>query len=122
MKTSSNIGFTGVRPAAHRTTVLSRVTALRRAEPWPGYDELTIAEIEAILGEGDDQHVKDVVAYERAHKNRAGVLKAAERDTANHPGDRGDVRLYPGPERRGAHAIGQTRQLPAPAGRALQPA
>ena len=67
----------------NRTTVLSRVTALRRAEPWPGYDELTVAEIEAILGEGDEQHVKDVVAYERAHKNRTGVLKAAERETAN---------------------------------------
>ena len=67
----------------NRTTVLSRVTALRRAEPWPGYDELTVAEIEAVLSEGDDQHVKDVVAYERTHKNRAGVLKAAERETAN---------------------------------------
>ena len=67
----------------NRTTVLSRVSALRRAEPWPGYDELTVAEIEAVLGEGDEQHVKDVVAYERAHKNRAGVLKAAERETAN---------------------------------------
>ena len=67
----------------NRTTVLSRVSALRRAEPWPGYDELTVAEIEAALGEGDEQHLKDVVAYERAHKNRAGVLKAAERETAN---------------------------------------
>jgi ferritin-like metal-binding protein YciE len=67
----------------NRTTVLSRVSALRRAEPWPGYDELTVAEIEAVLGEGDEQRVKDVVAYEQAHKNRAGVLKAAERETAN---------------------------------------
>ena len=67
----------------NRTTVLSRLSALRRAEPWPGYDELTVAEIEAVLGEGDEQHLKDVVAYERAHKNRAGVLKAAERETAN---------------------------------------
>ena len=38
----------------HRTTVLSRVTALRRAEPWPGYDELTVAEIEAVLGQSDE--------------------------------------------------------------------
>jgi ferritin-like metal-binding protein YciE len=67
----------------NRTTVLSRITALRRAEPWPGYDELTVAEIEAVLGEGDHQRAKDVVAYERAHKNRAGVLKSAERETAN---------------------------------------
>ena len=68
---------------ANRTTVLSRVSALRRQEPWPGYDELTVAEIEAVLGEGDEQRTKDVAAYERAHKNRAGVLRSAERETAN---------------------------------------
>ena len=67
----------------NRTTVLSRITALRRAEPWPGYDELTVAEVEAVIGEGDEQRTKDVVAYERAHKNRAGVLRSAERETAN---------------------------------------
>jgi ferritin-like metal-binding protein YciE len=67
----------------NRSTVLSRITALRRAEPWPGYDELTVAEIEAVVGEGDEQRTKDVVAYERAHKNRAGVLRSAERETAN---------------------------------------
>ncbi|MFZ0376576.1 MAG: DUF892 family protein [Solirubrobacteraceae bacterium] len=67
----------------NRTTVLSRVSALRRQEPWPGYDELTVAEIEAVLGDGDEQRTKDVAAYERAHKNRAGVLRSAERETAN---------------------------------------
>jgi ferritin-like metal-binding protein YciE len=67
----------------NRTTVLSRISALRRQEPWPGYDELTVAEIEAVLGEGDEQRTKDVAAYERAHKNRAGVLRSAERETAN---------------------------------------
>jgi ferritin-like metal-binding protein YciE len=67
----------------NRTTVLSRVAALQRAEPWPGYDELTVAEIEAMIGEGDEQRTKDVATYERAHKNRAGVLRSAERETAN---------------------------------------
>ena len=67
----------------NRTTVLSRITALRGEEPWAGYDELTVAEIEAFLGESDKRHVKDVVAYERAHKNRAGVLRSAEHETAN---------------------------------------
>ena len=67
----------------NRTTVLSRITALRREEPWPGYDELTVAEVEAVIGEGDEQRTKDVVAYERAHKNRAGVLRSAERETAS---------------------------------------
>jgi ferritin-like metal-binding protein YciE len=67
----------------NRTTVLSRITALRGQEPWPGYDELTVAEIDAVLGEGDEQRAKDVVAYERTHKNRAGVIRSAQRETAN---------------------------------------
>ena len=49
----------------------------------PGYDELTAAEVQAVLAEGDDDRAKQVRAYERAHKNRAGVLKAAERELAN---------------------------------------
>ena len=36
-----------------------------------------------MIGEGDEQRTKDVAAYERAHKNRAGVLRSAERETAN---------------------------------------
>ena len=35
-----------------------------------------------MLAEGDDERVEQVRAYERAHKNRAGVLKAAEREAA----------------------------------------
>ncbi len=66
----------------NRSTVLSRVASLRGSEPWPGYDELTASEIQAVLGEGDEQRAKDVARYERTHKNRAGVLNAAERETA----------------------------------------
>jgi len=67
----------------NRTTVLSRITSLRANEPWPGYDKLTASEVQAVIGEGDEQRVKDVASYERAHKSRAGVLKAAERETAS---------------------------------------
>jgi ferritin-like metal-binding protein YciE len=66
----------------NRTTVLSRITSLRGDEPSPGYDELTLAEVQAVLSEGDEQRVNQVRAYERAHKNRAGVLKATEREVA----------------------------------------
>jgi ferritin-like metal-binding protein YciE len=66
-----------------RTTILSRATSLRGDEPWAGYDELTAAEVIAVLSEGDDDRAKDVRGYERAHKNRAGVLKAAERELTN---------------------------------------
>jgi hypothetical protein len=67
----------------NRTTILSRVTSLRGAEPWAGYDELTAAEVIAVLSEGDDDRINAVRSYERARKNRAGVLKAAERELAN---------------------------------------
>jgi ferritin-like metal-binding protein YciE len=63
----------------NRTTVLDRVESLRGDEPWPGYDELTVSELQTALGEADDDRVKTVRAYERAHKARAGVLKATER-------------------------------------------
>ena len=67
----------------NRTTILSRITTLRGDEPWAGYDELTAAEVQAVLAEGDDDRASEVRAYERAHKNRAGVLKAAERELAS---------------------------------------
>jgi ferritin-like metal-binding protein YciE len=67
----------------NRTTVLSRITSLRGDEPWPGYDELTAAEVQAVLSEGDEDRARQVRAYERAHKNRAGVITAAERAHSN---------------------------------------
>jgi ferritin-like metal-binding protein YciE len=64
----------------NRTTILGRITSLRGNEPWPGYDELTASEVRAVLAEGDDERVKEVLSYERAHKDRAGVRAAAERE------------------------------------------
>jgi ferritin-like metal-binding protein YciE len=66
-----------------RSTILSRIDSLRGNEPWPGYDELTAAEVQAELSEGDDDRVQQVRAYERSHKNRAGVMQATERELAN---------------------------------------
>ncbi len=67
----------------NRTTVLSRITSLRGNEPWAGYDELTATEVESVLSDGDDERANEVRSYERAHKSRAGVLNAAERELAN---------------------------------------
>jgi ferritin-like metal-binding protein YciE len=66
----------------NRSTVLGRVDSLQADEPWPGYDELTADEVRAMVTEGDDDRAKRVRAYERAHKNRASVLKATERQAA----------------------------------------
>jgi ferritin-like metal-binding protein YciE len=67
----------------NRTTIVSRITTLRGNEPWAGYDELTAAEVQAVLSEGDDDRAQVVRSYERSHKSRAGVLKAAERELTN---------------------------------------
>ncbi|MGI8904355.1 MAG: DUF892 family protein [Solirubrobacteraceae bacterium] len=67
----------------NRSTVLSRITTLRGEEPWPGYDELTVTDVQDVLAKGDDDIAKTVRSYERSHKNRAGVLGAAEREVAN---------------------------------------
>ena len=64
----------------NRTTVLDRVSTLRGDEPWPSYDEQSVAEVAAALRAADDDSTRQAIAYERAHKNRAGVLKAALRD------------------------------------------
>jgi ferritin-like metal-binding protein YciE len=61
----------------NRSAVLSRIRVLRGEEPWPGYDELTVGEIEAVLNEGDYQRAQDVFVYERAHNNRPEVVQSA---------------------------------------------
>jgi ferritin-like metal-binding protein YciE len=67
-----------------RSTIRTRISALRGDEPWPGYDELTVDEIRVAVGEGDDEERASAVRdYERAHKNRAGVQDAVEREIAN---------------------------------------
>jgi hypothetical protein len=67
----------------NRSTVTSRVSSLRGDEPWPGYDELTAAEVTAALNESDEERAKQVRTYEHSHKNRAGVVNAAERELTN---------------------------------------
>jgi ferritin-like metal-binding protein YciE len=67
----------------NRTTILSRITSLRGEEPWVGYDELTVAEVQAVLSEGEEDQARKTRSYERGHKNRTGVLNAAEREHSN---------------------------------------
>ena len=71
------------RKKQNRSTIVDRISTLQGDEPWAGYDELTVSEVQAVLGEGDESRIKKVRSYERAHKNRAGVLEAAEREHTN---------------------------------------
>lgn len=65
------------RAHADRTTITDRLETLTGDEPWPGYDEQTVAEITKALGGSDDKATAKVREYERGHKDRAGVVQAA---------------------------------------------
>ena len=66
----------------NRVVVLADIDALLGNEPWPGYDELDVDGVRFGLdGAARDRYVK-VLAYERAHQNRAGVVLAAQQKSA----------------------------------------
>ncbi len=67
----------------NRSTVLSRIDSLRKDEPWPGYDELTVDEIRKSLARADAKQSREVREYERRHKDREGVLHTAEQLAGN---------------------------------------
>ncbi|MBX5442580.1 MAG: hypothetical protein IRZ32_13775, partial [Solirubrobacteraceae bacterium] len=46
--------------------------------PWPGYDDMTVAEVRARLAGADPALRALVRLYEERHKNRKGVLRATE--------------------------------------------
>jgi hypothetical protein len=60
-----------------RSTVLQRVASLRTPEPMPGYDELTVPEIQERIAQGDSELAARVREYESPRKGRDGVLQAA---------------------------------------------
>jgi hypothetical protein len=61
----------------NRGAVLAGIEARLSHEPWPGYDELDVTGVRSGL-EADRERLDTVLAYERAHKNRAEVLLAAQ--------------------------------------------
>jgi ferritin-like metal-binding protein YciE len=80
----AELGKVNAHERAHddRATVVTRIAALRGDEPWPGYDELTAEQIREALSDADGERAQAVRAYERAHKSRAGVMDAVERELA----------------------------------------
>ncbi len=71
------------RANAKRATVLERVEALQGPEPAPGYDELTVEDVQKLLAGATPELTASVREYERRHKGRAGVLQATEPKTAS---------------------------------------
>jgi hypothetical protein len=70
------------RAHGNRQSVLERVGALTEREPVTGYDDLSVEDIQPRLADGDAALATRVRDYERRHKQRAGVIEAAERRIA----------------------------------------
>ncbi|MDA0179796.1 hypothetical protein OJ997_05785 [Solirubrobacter phytolaccae] len=62
----------------NRTKVLAGIDAWLGHEPWPGYDALDVDGVRFGLDGAARERFVVVLAYERAHKNRAGVVLAAQ--------------------------------------------
>jgi hypothetical protein len=62
-----------------RAVVLDRIAELSAGEPWDGYDDREADAIVAALADVDVRTCRLVVLYEREHRARAGIIRAAQR-------------------------------------------
>jgi hypothetical protein len=60
-----------------RGVVLDRIAELAVGEPWPGYDEQMAETVVGLLARADATVARRVLRYEREHRARASVIKAA---------------------------------------------
>lgn len=63
----------------NRATITDKIAKLAGEEPWSGYDEQSVETITRRLADSDAGTHREVLAYERARKNRTGVTTAADR-------------------------------------------
>jgi hypothetical protein len=66
----------------NRATITDRIAKLTGEEPWSGYDELSVEAVGRELYTRDTDTAERVRRYERAHKDRAGVIDAADQRIA----------------------------------------
>jgi hypothetical protein len=60
-----------------RTTVLETIAALRGDEPWSGYDDMEVEEVNDALKRRDRDTAARVLDYERRHKGRKTIVEFA---------------------------------------------
>ncbi|MFJ4519298.1 hypothetical protein [Streptomyces sp. NPDC088816] len=69
-------GYERVHAGRHR--VLNAIAHLREAEPWAGYDVMDPERIKIHLHDVSDGLIRQVLEYERRHRQRNTVINAAE--------------------------------------------
>jgi ferritin-like metal-binding protein YciE len=79
--TARSASRTAKRTTKRTTRKAGRATGT--AQPWPGYDNQTVEEIGSRLARASDSKARAARAYEKAHKNRAGVIETADRELSN---------------------------------------
>ena len=92
----------------NRSTVTGRIDSLQADEPWPGYDELGVDEVRAVLGEGDESthqgrsqlraQAQEPRRRPAGHRARAGQQLASRPMFlfTKRPGERTQLRFMPG--------------------------
>ena len=70
------------RKHGNRATITDRVAKLIGEQPWAGYDEQDVDTVASKLDTVDSDTAREVKRYERDHKDRAGVMQAAEKRLA----------------------------------------
>ncbi|MEU1594495.1 hypothetical protein ABZ468_16900 [Streptomyces sp. NPDC005708] len=96
------------RAHAGRPGVLNAIEHLREAEPWADYDAMDPERIKMHLHDVSDRVVRQVLEYERHHRQRDTVIDAAENALRVVP----DATHRPGEEVRGA--VTREEDLPIP--------
>jgi hypothetical protein len=74
-----------------RSTVLETIAALRGDEPWSGYDDMEVEEVNEALRQRDGDAAGRVLDYERHHKARTTVIEFAKRRRDGNDGSSGST-------------------------------
>jgi hypothetical protein len=70
------------RKHGNRATITDRIAKLVGEQPWAGYDEQDVDAVASKLDAVDSDTARRVKRYERDHKDRAGVIQAADKRLA----------------------------------------
>ena len=70
---------------ADRSEIRDRVAELTCDEPWIGYDTQNVEVITQFLRKAGSAQAREVHAYERAHRDRAGIVAAADKRFITRP-------------------------------------